>query len=118
MRGGLVLHTHTIIIPAALFFPLLRDTVIGGAPTTFQNDCLSVHRYICMYTTSGGRSRGKVVSSLRKRFGARQRNPLYDYLYVYICIYIYTHTLVVTVLCEILSIRYIFCTTLIFVRLL
>ena len=45
-----------------------------------------------MYTVSGGRSRGKIVSSLRKRFGARQRNPLHDYLYVYICIlYIYTH---------------------------
>jgi len=54
--------------------------------------------------TSGGRSRGKIVSSLRKRFGARQRNPLHDYLYVYICIYIYIHTLVVTVICEILSI--------------
>ena len=76
------------------------------------------HSYICMYTTSGGRSRGKIVSSLRKHFGARQRNPLNDYPYVYICVYIYTHTLVVTVLCEILSICCIFYTTKIFVRLL
>jgi len=39
MRGGLVLQTHTIIIPAALFLPLLRGTEVGRAPTTFQNDC-------------------------------------------------------------------------------
>jgi len=69
-----------------------------------------------MYTTSGGRSRGKIVSSLRKRFGVRQRNPLHDYANVYICMYIYTHILVATVQCEILSIRCIFyhiniCTT-------
>jgi len=57
------------------------------------------------YTTSGGGSRSKLVSSVRKRFGARQRHPLHDYLYVYICVYICTHTLLVTVLCEILSIR-------------
>jgi len=36
MRGGLV-H-HTIIIPAALFLPLLRGAAVGRAPTIFQND--------------------------------------------------------------------------------
>ena len=76
-----------------------------GGKIHFWVTYLQVHRYICMYTTSAGRSRGKIVSCLRKRFGARQRNPLHDYLYLYICIYVYTHTSVVTVLCEILSIR-------------
>ena len=71
-----------------------------------------------MYTTSGGRSCSKTVSSLRKRCGARRRNPLLDYLYVYINIYMYTHTLVVTVLCQVLSIRCMFYTTQISVRLL
>jgi len=78
-----------------------------GGKINFWAIYLWVHRYVCMYT-SGGRSHIKIVSSLHKRFGARQRNSLHDYLYVYVCIYIYTHTLVVTVLCEILSIRWYF----------
>jgi len=82
-----------------------------GGKIHFWATFFQVHRYISMYTTSGGRSRGKIVSSLRKRFGARQRNSLHEYLNVYICIHIYTHTLVVTVLCEILSIRCMFYTT-------
>jgi len=56
-----------------------------------------------VYYTSGGRSRGKTVSSPRKRLGARQRNPSPGFIYhksIGIYIYIYTHTLVVTVICE------------------
>jgi len=93
------------------------SALVRGGKIYFWATYLWVHSYICMYTTSGSRSRGKTVSSLRKRFGARQRNPLPDYLDVYICIDIYEQTLVVTVLCEIVSICCMFYTTEIFVRL-
>jgi len=68
-----------------------RQALWRAAAKSISGEHICKYIGIYVYTTSGGRSRGKTISSLRKRFGTRRRNPLPDYLYVYINIYMYTH---------------------------
>ena len=71
------IHTHTQTL--TLVFTYTQPNAHICFRTQIHTTKLP-HTYL--YTTSGGRSLGKLVSSLRKRFGAWQQNASHDYLYV------------------------------------
>jgi len=73
-------HTQTLTLVFTYTQPNAHTHIRTQIPTTKLP-----HTY--SYTSSGGRSLGKLLSSLHKRFGAQQQNASHDYLDVFVGIY-------------------------------
>ena len=78
MRGWLA-H-HTIIFPAALSLPLLRDAAVGRAPRIFQNDWF--------FTRISKIFKSQIFSITRMALH-ELTTAIYIYIYIHIYIYIY-----------------------------